>query len=81
MKLKERAKDFVVGALVTAMVGGSVIAFANPVSRDITVQQGHINLVVNGVPTTPRYAAGNEVQPFVYRGTTFLPVRACCRCT
>lgn len=70
------SKKLLAGLLAIAMMLGGVVAMANPVTRTIEVVQGGINLVVNGTPTTPRDAAGNVVEPFIYQGTTFLPVRA-----
>lgn len=35
-----------------------------------------IKLVVDGVTVVPRDAAGNLVEPFIYYGTTYLPIRA-----
>jgi len=35
-----------------------------------------IKLVIDGALFTPRDSAGNVVEPFIYNGTTYLPVRA-----
>jgi len=45
-------------------------------TEDISVTFRNIRLVVNGELITPRDAQGNIVEPFIFDGTTFLPVRA-----
>ena len=73
---KERIKGIVIGFILCAVLTTSTAVLANQVTRSITVTSGHINLVVNGEPVIPRDGQGNIVEPFVYDGTTFLPVRA-----
>jgi|GEM_PF-6482583 len=43
--------------------------------RDITIHKG-VNIYVDGKIITPVDVNGNEVEPFLYNGTTYLPVRA-----
>lgn len=66
--------------LVTLCLCGMAVtagAFAaNVISRTITVQYSGIKLVVDGVQITPKDANGATVEPFIYNGTTYLPVRA-----
>lgn len=62
-------------ALCAALTGGTALA-ASTVYRTITVQYSGIKLVVDGVEVTPRDANGTTVEPFIYNGTTYLPVRA-----
>ncbi len=62
-------------ALCAALTGGTALA-ANTVYRTITVQYSGIKLVVDGVEVTPKDANGTTVEPFIYNGTTYLPVRA-----
>lgn len=61
-------------ALCAALLCGGVLA-ANA-TRTIEVQYMDIKLVVDGVQVTPKDANGTVVEPFVYNGTTYLPVRA-----
>lgn len=67
-----------IGALVLcgALLGGTAALAAGVTSKTIQVLYNDISLVVDGVPITPRDANGVEVEPFVYNGTTYLPVRA-----
>lgn len=73
---KEKTKGFVMGVMVTVLLMSTVTVFANSISRTITVTYNNIRLVVNGEEVIPRDGAGNIVEPFIYEGTTFLPVRA-----
>lgn len=71
-----RTKDvlfgMVLGLLLVAM---AVPALAAGV-KTIEANYMDIKLVVDGVPVTPKDASGKAVEPFVYEGTTYLPVRA-----
>lgn len=62
-------------ALCVALCGGTALA-ANTVYRTITVQYTGIKLVIDGVEVIPKDANGMTVEPFIYNGTTYLPVRA-----
>ena len=62
-------------ALCAVLTGGTARA-ANTVYRTITVQYSGIKLVVDGVEVTPQDANGTTVEPFIYNGTTYLPVCA-----
>lgn len=61
-------------ALCAALLCGGVLA--SNAARTIEVQYMDIKLVVDGVQVTPKDANGTVVEPFVYNGTTYLPVRA-----
>ena len=63
-------------ALCGALLGGTAALAAGVTYKTIQVLYNDISLVVDGVPITPRDANGVEVEPFVYNGTTYLPVRA-----
>lgn len=68
-------KRLVTLAVCCACAGGVALA-ANEVSKTITVQYSNIKLVVDGVPISPKSANGTAAEPFIYNGTTYLPVRA-----
>ena len=66
-------------ALVLACVflaGASVFAAGSTYTKDITASYPGITLVVDGITVVPKDANGNVVEPFIYQGTTYLPVRA-----
>ena len=68
-------KRFAALGLCTALVSGTALA-ASTVYQNIQVQYSGIKLVVDGVEVTPKDANGTTVEPFIYNGTTYLPVRA-----
>lgn len=51
-------------------------AFAEYASKKIAVTYRDIKLFTDGTETIPRDVNGNIVEPFIYNGTTYLPVRA-----
>lgn len=71
-----RKRRFAVGLLCAALLLGSAAAASNIISKTIAVQYMDIKLVVDGVRVIPKDANGTVVEPFVYNGTTYLPVRA-----
>jgi hypothetical protein len=58
----------------------NVTGSESPPSRiaveNITVSYKDISILLNGQKITPKDANGTVVEPFVYKGTTFLPLRA-----
>ncbi len=71
MKILKRVTVLVVCCALT----GSV-ALAAPVYETIKVTYNNIKIVVDGVEISPKDANGKAVEPFIYNGTTYLPVRA-----
>lgn len=63
-------------ALCTVLLGSTAALAAGVTYQTIRVQYSGIQMVVDGVPVTPKDANGAEIEPFVYNGTTYLPVRA-----
>ncbi|MGI6028527.1 MAG: stalk domain-containing protein [Candidatus Heteroscillospira sp.] len=49
---------------------------AGNVRKNITVDYPGISLEINGERVVPKDANGNVVEPFIYNGTTYLPIRA-----
>ena len=76
MKLKQKAAWFFSGILATVMViSATSPTMAALIAKKIQVSTG-INLYLNDQKFAPKDANGNPVEPFVYNGTTYLPVRA-----
>lgn len=76
MKKMHRARDFLAGVLVTALVVSlSVPAMAALTSKTIQVSSG-VDIYVDGIKMNPTDANGNPVETFIYNGTTYVPLRA-----
>jgi len=78
-KGRYRFQGFIAGLLVVLLLLPLGMALASPdatVTRTISVAYRNIQIVVNGERITPRDAQGRIVEPFIFNGTTFLPVRA-----
>jgi hypothetical protein len=74
---RERIKGFIIGVLMTVLVFSiSFSSFALVGTKNITVGYNNIKIYINQKLITPKDGNGNIVEPFVYNGTTFLPVRA-----
>jgi len=72
---KHILKGYVLGLLTVALLC-SVTAFAvgRTTWKDVAV--GGISIVVDGKKINPKDGNGNAVEPIIYNGTTYLPVRA-----
>jgi len=69
------ASGFLTAMLLVAL-GVGVYAATIARTETITVTYRDIRLVVEGELVTPKDVEGNIVEPFIFDGTTFLPVRA-----
>ncbi len=72
--MKKEIKGFVVGVITTTLVSTAV--FAAPAAKSITAFYNGIKIYVDGDKITPKDGNGKIVEPFIYDGTTYLPVRA-----
>lgn len=72
-------KDFIkgvsIGCALAVVVGGTLV-FAEPVKQNIEAVYNDIKIVIHGEQITPKDGDGNIVNPFIYDGTTYLPIRA-----
>ncbi|ETT56794.1 copper amine oxidase family protein [Paenibacillus sp. FSL R7-269] len=74
---RDKIKGFAMGAVTVALFGSLIgTAFASGKLTTISVVQGGIKLFVDGNLVKPTDAAGKAVEPFIYDGTTYLPLRA-----
>lgn len=78
MKRKERTKGIVIGMLLMLLLVSSVSVFATgQVSKKLDVLYNNIKLVIDGKPVEfGKDSVGAKIEPFIYNGTTYLPVRA-----
>lgn len=73
--MKKRVQGIIIGVLVCAiLLGVSALAAGN--SKMIEAFYTGIRLFVDGGEYIPTDANGKVVEPFIYNGTTYLPVRA-----
>lgn len=67
----QRIKDIITGSVITAIViGTGATAFAKATNMNIPVSFNNIKIIVDGK------AIETDKEPFIYDGTTYLPVRA-----
>ncbi len=71
---REIMKGIVIGVLVTSLVFCSI--YAAPVKKTIEVVFSDMKIAVDGKLLELKDAQGNSLQPILYGGTTYLPVRA-----
>ena len=73
--MKKRLQGLIAGVLIGAtLTGGGV--FAKNLKETINAVYMNVKLVIDGEEIVPKDVNGNIVEPFIYNGTTYLPVRA-----
>ncbi len=73
--MKEKFKGMLVGLLIGATVAGGTV-WAGSGMKNIDVMYDNIKIFMDGELVEPKDANGQTVEPFIYNGTTYLPVRA-----
>lgn len=68
-------RSFLTGILTTLLVLGLAVPALAVATKTIDVSTG-VSIYIDDVKLNPTDAAGNPVEPFIYNGTTYLPVRA-----
>ncbi|MCD8214572.1 MAG: NPCBM/NEW2 domain-containing protein [Clostridiales bacterium] len=74
-------KKFNFKSALCGFMAGVVVATAVPVlayngSMNILATFKNIKIYIDGAELTPRDASGNVLEPFIYNGSTYLPIRA-----
>lgn len=70
-------RGFCLGLLTAALIAGTGLpAHALSALQQINVSMGGISMFVDGKLQVPTDVKGNVVEPLIYAGTTYLPVRA-----
>lgn len=72
--LKEKIKGVVIGAVCATVLTTTV--FAAPIAKNAQLFFNNIKIYVDDNKIEPKDSQGNMVEPFIYNGTTYLPVRA-----
>ena len=73
--MKKTLKGYLLGFLSAAVLISGVTYAANTTTLYDVVVNG-IKIVIDGQKINPTDANGNTVEPIIYNGTTYLPVRA-----
>ena len=73
--MKEKLKGIAIGLLMGVLLTGG-ISYAATRSETIDVFYDNIKIFIDGEELDPRDGDGEKVEPFIYNGTTYLPVRA-----
>ncbi|MEE1013481.1 MAG: stalk domain-containing protein [Clostridia bacterium] len=73
--MKKRLQGLVAGVLIGAMLTSGVVLAANTTTLYDVIANG-IKIIIDGQKLNPTDVNGNKVEPFIYNGTTYLPVRA-----
>ena len=73
--LNDKIKGAILGVLIGATVAGGTI-FAATNSKTIEVFYDNIKIFIDGEEVQPKDANGQAIEPFIYNGTTYLPLRA-----
>ena len=76
-KYSQTIKGYCAGLLTAVLISGMAFsADAASLLKEIKVSIGGIQIYVDGNLKKPVDGNGNEVEPLIYNGTTYLPVRA-----
>lgn len=73
----KQTRGFISGFITCVLLSVLIMnVFATPIEKVITAKYNNIKIYVDGNKIDPKDANGNTVEPFIYNGTTYLPVRA-----
>lgn len=74
---KDKLKGIAMGLIMTLMFSAQMPqTLAKNLKETILVSYSNIKIVINDVTIDPRDGHGRPVEPFIYNGTTYLPIRA-----
>lgn len=71
----KRLQGLVAGILIGGLLTSGVVLAANTTTLYNVIANG-IKIFIDGEKLNPKDANGNTVEPIIYNGTTYLPVRA-----
>ena len=69
-------KDTLKGYIAGLLAGLALLAAVSAVAANINVDMGGIKVFWDGIETDLPNARGERVEPFIYNGTTYVPLRA-----
>lgn len=75
--MKERIKGVFIGmGLMMVFSFASNFSMAETMKKNIEVLYDDVRVFIDGVEISPKDSQGEEVEPFIYKGTTYVPLRA-----
>lgn len=74
--MKKRLPSFLAGFLCAILLISLTVGVYAASEWPKTIEVGHINIMVNGKEFQPTDSKGRPVDVFVYKGTTYAPLRA-----
>lgn len=74
--LKQKVKYFITGFLISSLLFSTMTVFGESIEKTIKVVFNGAKVYLNGNLADLKDGNGNKVEPMVYNGTTYLPVRA-----
>lgn len=74
--LKDKLKGFISGMIIMSLVFGGVTVFAANTTTKGNLVFRNIKIYIDGALFTPKDGNGNVVEPFIYNGSTYLPLKA-----
>lgn len=73
--MKRRLQGMLLGLIIGVMLTSGVV-FSKQISETAEIFYNNIKIYIDGGEIVPKDANGNMTEPFIYNGTTYLPVRA-----
>ena len=73
--MKKTLKGYILGILSSMLLFG-IVAYAASTTTLYNVRANGVKIVIDGRELHPTDVNGNKVEPIIYNGTTYLPVRA-----
>ena len=73
--MSKRIQGIIVGLILGIIIASTVVFAANTITWHGVLAEG-ISIVIDGQKINPKDGNGDKVEPIIYNGTTYLPVRA-----
>jgi len=73
--MKKNLQGVIIGVIIGTLLTSGIV-FGEQISKTAELFYQNIKIYIDGAEIVPKDATGNIVEPFIYNGTTYLPVRA-----